>query len=39
MATVKDVRENYSFAPPGLVTSHFLPTARTVGCILSPLYG
>src|ERR1700684_1597339 len=33
------VRENQSFAPPGLVGLRLLPTAYAMGCILTPLRG
>jgi hypothetical protein len=33
------VRENQSFAPPGLVGLRLLPAGYAVGCILTPLRG
>jgi hypothetical protein len=38
-ATLKCVRENWSFAPQGLVCFPLFPTAYAVGCILTPLRG
>jgi len=39
IATLKHVRQNYSYAPPGLDHFPLAPTACAVGCILSPLRG
>ncbi len=36
---LKSVREDCSFAPPGLVHFPLAPTACAVGCILTPLRG
>ena len=36
---LKSVRENCSFAPPGLAHFPLTPTAFAVGCILAPPRG